>query len=268
VTNILSRDNRLFALARQGKRQASALQAVAVVIGIVTLMIAAQVVGRVIVRLIHLTDMQSDAGSIVEGVSGFLAVCTGLGIWLRLWSKRSLGTLGFENRHPARHIFTGTLPCITDDRVSHRLGNHSRNIILATGNREIRDRSALNWIPEPAERNAACFCRGSGISWLATALHRLSLRTGDRRCSLRTSIQCSPRDECCWPLQCGAAGFPEPPFLWGIRSDLRPGRGRTMGSVRGMRCGIGYKVICLGFLSAAVFIPAFWSRSRQVVRPF
>jgi uncharacterized protein len=268
VTNILSRDNRLFALARQGKRQASALQAVAVVIGIVTLMIAAQVVGRVIVRLIHLTDMQSDAGSIVEGVSGFLAVCTGLGIWLRLWSKRSLRTLGFENRHTARHIFTGTLVALL--MIASAIG--------------------LEIIP------GASFSRQeigrSGIALLSTGF--LNLLSATLHASAEEAVFRG------WLLPSIGSrygpgiGIAVSALLFSVlhatnvvgHSDVAPlaflnlllfgafaaiyalAEGGLWGSVRGMRCGIGYKVICLGFLSAAVFIPAFWSRSRQVVRPF
>jgi hypothetical protein len=111
---MLNSDNRLFTLARQGRRQPSTLEAIAVVVVILAFMIAAQAGGRIVLRSIFPGDLHSGADLIIadliiEGAFGFLAVCLGLGIWLRLRSKRSFRTLGFENRHPARHALAGAL---------------------------------------------------------------------------------------------------------------------------------------------------------------
>jgi membrane protease YdiL (CAAX protease family) len=101
---VLDSDNRLFVLARQGRRPPSALVAIAVtfVILVVTI-IGGQMLGRLVVRaLFPRTDFLTD-------ILGFLPIYLCLWVWLRLWSKRSFQTLGLEWRHPMAWASRGAL---------------------------------------------------------------------------------------------------------------------------------------------------------------
>lgn len=102
---VFSPNNRLFTLARQGQRQPSALEAVAVLVAVLALMIVAQAVGRFVLHRIFPGDIRSDMSLIADGAFGFFAVY--VGIWLRLRSKRAFWMLGFENRHAGRNAAGG-----------------------------------------------------------------------------------------------------------------------------------------------------------------
>jgi membrane protease YdiL (CAAX protease family) len=106
VTNILSQSNRLFTLVRQSQRQPSVLEAVAVVVVNLALMIAAQAGGRKFLATIFPGNGQ---GLIVEGACGFLAVYLGLLLWLRLRSNRPFWTLGFQNYRLGRSVLGGAV---------------------------------------------------------------------------------------------------------------------------------------------------------------
>jgi membrane protease YdiL (CAAX protease family) len=109
VTTILNPDNRLFTLARQGRRPPSALAAIAVVFFMVALVvIPGQMLARLVVRLFP-SGIQSIAGPIVENIVGFLPIYLGLWVWLRLSSKRPFRSLGLESQGAARHTLGGAL---------------------------------------------------------------------------------------------------------------------------------------------------------------
>jgi len=106
---ILNPNNRLFALARQGRRQPSALVAIAVVLVMLALLlIPGQMLARLVVRLFP-SGIQSIAAPIVENTVGFLPIYLGLWVWLRLSSKRPLWSLGLESQGAARHALGGAL---------------------------------------------------------------------------------------------------------------------------------------------------------------
>lgn len=108
MTSIFSPNNRLFVLARQGQRQPSALTAIAVVPFMLVLMIASQVIGRVLLRPIFPKGGQSVADLIAE-IIGFLSIYLGLWIWLRFWSKRPFWSLGFEHQCVIQRLLRGAL---------------------------------------------------------------------------------------------------------------------------------------------------------------
>jgi membrane protease YdiL (CAAX protease family) len=106
---ILNPNNRLFALARQGRRQPSALVAIAVVLVMLAfLLIPGQMLARLVVRLFP-SGIQSIAAPIVGNTVGFLPIYLGLWVWLRLSSKRPFWSLGLESQGAARHALGGAL---------------------------------------------------------------------------------------------------------------------------------------------------------------
>jgi len=109
LTTILNPDNRLFTLARQGRRPPSALVAIAVVLFILVLVIVGESKSRLAVQLIFAGGIQSIAGPIVENIVGFLPIYLGLWVWLRLSSKRPFWSLGLESPGAARHALGGVL---------------------------------------------------------------------------------------------------------------------------------------------------------------
>ena len=109
MTTILNPDNRLFTLARQGRRPPSALVAIAVVLFILVLVIVGESKSRLAVQLIFPVGIQSIAEPIVENVVGFLPIYLGLWVWLRLSSKRPFWSLGLESPGAARHALGGVL---------------------------------------------------------------------------------------------------------------------------------------------------------------
>jgi membrane protease YdiL (CAAX protease family) len=108
MTTLLSPNNRLFIRAKQGTRQSCALAAIAVVLVLILLMIATQVIARLVLRPIFPGEVESIADPIAE-IIGFMSIYLGLWVWLRLTSARSLWTLGYEGHHAFRHVLTGAL---------------------------------------------------------------------------------------------------------------------------------------------------------------
>lgn len=109
MTTILNPDNRLFTLARQGRRPPSALAAIAVVLFILVLVIVGESQSRLAVQLIFPGGIQSIAEPIVENIVAFLPIYLGLWVWLRLSSKRPFWSLGLESQGAARHALGGAL---------------------------------------------------------------------------------------------------------------------------------------------------------------
>lgn len=106
---ILSPDNRLFALARQGRRPPSAPVAIAVVVAVLALaLIPGQMLAHLVVPLLP-SGIQSIAEPIIQNVAMFLPIYMGLWVWLRLWSKRHFRTLGLERQHALRGGLPGAL---------------------------------------------------------------------------------------------------------------------------------------------------------------
>jgi membrane protease YdiL (CAAX protease family) len=111
VASILSPNNRLFVLARQGNRRPSALVAIAVVPVMLALMIVSQVIARALVRPIFPNGVRSVANPIAE-IIGFLSIYLGLWVWLRSWSKRPFRTLGFEHQRVLQRALRGALVAV------------------------------------------------------------------------------------------------------------------------------------------------------------
>src|SRR6266566_2691839 len=110
LTTILDTNNRLFTLARQSQRQPSALEAIAVVlVTLVLLLIPGQMLTRIIIRSFFQGGSQSIASSMVENAIAFLLVYLALWVWLRLSSKRPFRSLGFENHGALRRVLRGAL---------------------------------------------------------------------------------------------------------------------------------------------------------------
>jgi membrane protease YdiL (CAAX protease family) len=109
VTTILYPNNRLFTLARLGKRQPSALAAIAVVLVILALVIVGESKARLLVQSTFPDGIQPVASPIVEGLFGFLPIYLGLWVWLRLSSKRPFWSLGLESQGAPRHALGGAL---------------------------------------------------------------------------------------------------------------------------------------------------------------
>lgn len=123
MTAILNLDNRLFILARLGRRQPSALTAIAIVLVMLALvLIPGQMLARLVVPLIFAGGIQSITGSIVQNITGFLPIYLGLWMWLRLSSKRPFWSLGFETRDVAAHSWRGAGRRF-DDRCNGRAGH-------------------------------------------------------------------------------------------------------------------------------------------------
>jgi CAAX protease family protein len=110
LTTILDPNNRLFTLARQSQRQPSALEAIAVaLVTLVLVLIPGQMLTRIIMRSLFQGRSQSIASPIVENAIGFLLVYMALWVWLRLSSKRPFRSLGFENDGALRRVLRGAL---------------------------------------------------------------------------------------------------------------------------------------------------------------
>jgi hypothetical protein len=99
---LLDPNNRLFALARQGQRQPSALGA----IGVALVILASGIVGQASARLVPRWTVFD---GVVETVIGFLPIYLGLWIWLLLWCKRPFRSLGFEGQGAFRDALRGAL---------------------------------------------------------------------------------------------------------------------------------------------------------------
>jgi membrane protease YdiL (CAAX protease family) len=113
VTGILTPDNRLFTLARQGGRPPSALAAIAVVFVIlVVAIIPGQIIGRTVLFSHDGTprfprEIQPLLEPIVQNVTIFLLIFVGLWGWLRISSKRPFWTLGWERKHAIPRTIRG-----------------------------------------------------------------------------------------------------------------------------------------------------------------
>jgi len=108
LTTLVDPTNRLFDMARQGRRLPYALAAIAVVFVVLVLaLIPGQMLGRAIVRLFPSGD-QSIAEPIIQNATMFLPIYLGLWVWLKLVSKRPFWTLGLEPQH-ARQALRGAL---------------------------------------------------------------------------------------------------------------------------------------------------------------
>ena len=110
VTTILKPDNRMFTLARQGKRQPSALEAIAVVLAVLVLvLIPSEMLTRLVIRSIFQDGIASTTDTIVQNVTGFLPIYLSLWVWLRWSSKRPFRTLGLEKRDALPRALGGAL---------------------------------------------------------------------------------------------------------------------------------------------------------------
>ena len=108
MTTLLTRENRLFILATQGRRLSSAVAAIGVVLVLLVVMIATQVAARLVLRPMFPGQVESVADPIAE-IIGFMSIFAGLWAWLRLSTGRPFWTLGFESQGVLRHIITGGL---------------------------------------------------------------------------------------------------------------------------------------------------------------
>ena len=109
VTILLDPTNRLFTMARTGRRLPSAPAAIAVVFVTLALaLVPGQMLARVVVRFLP-SGVQSVAEPIIQNITMFLPIYLGLWVWLRLLSKRPFWTLGLEPKHAGRYVLQGTL---------------------------------------------------------------------------------------------------------------------------------------------------------------
>jgi len=110
MTTLLEPNNRLFTLARQGKRQPSAVEAIAVVAVILVLVvIPGQMLARSLVRLILRGGIQANSSMTVENIVGFLPAYLGMWAWLRVSIKRPFSSLGLERPDALRRLLGGAL---------------------------------------------------------------------------------------------------------------------------------------------------------------
>ncbi|MGD1095279.1 MAG: hypothetical protein ABSB35_25215 [Bryobacteraceae bacterium] len=108
----LNPNNRLFTLARKSQRQPSALEAIAVVLFILLLvLIPGQMLTRFVMRSFFQGGSESVAGPIVGNV-GFLPIYLALWVWLRWSSKRPFWSLGFERYGAPRNVLRGALVAV------------------------------------------------------------------------------------------------------------------------------------------------------------
>jgi uncharacterized protein len=109
VATILGENNRLFTLARVGRRPPSGLVAITVVfVMLVLALIPGQFLSRLIVRLLPI-GARSVAEPIVQNVAMFLPIYLGLWVWLRHSSKRPFWTLGLERQGAVQSALRGAL---------------------------------------------------------------------------------------------------------------------------------------------------------------
>ena len=101
---MLDSDNRLFVLARQGRRPPSALVSIGVTFAIlIVAMIGGRLVGGLVARAVF------PGADLVTDVLGFLPIYLCLWVWLRARGKRSFQSLGLERRHPIAWASRGAL---------------------------------------------------------------------------------------------------------------------------------------------------------------
>jgi membrane protease YdiL (CAAX protease family) len=115
LASTFSPDNRLFVLARQGRRPPSALVAIGVVF-VVTLF--GLIPGQIPARMILFTpggvprfpaELQPVIWPILMNVSMFLTMIVGIGLWVRYAGKRPFRTLGWERSSASvPHAVRGT----------------------------------------------------------------------------------------------------------------------------------------------------------------
>lgn len=106
--------NRLFDLARQGRRQPSALSAVAITfVALVVMIVPGTILHRLAMRVFP--DHGPAAGPLLEGAdifvnfaTHFLPIYFFLWVLLAFWYKRPFSTLGLEKRQPAAYVRRGT----------------------------------------------------------------------------------------------------------------------------------------------------------------
>lgn len=109
MATILGENNRLFTLARLGRRPPSGLAAITVVLVVLVLaLIPGQILSRFIVRLLPI-GARSVAEPIVQNVAMFLPIYLGLWVWLRYSSKRPFWTLGLESQGAVQNTLRGAL---------------------------------------------------------------------------------------------------------------------------------------------------------------
>ncbi len=109
MTTVLDPTNRLFSMAREGRRPPTALTAIAVAFLVLGLaLIPGQMLARAVVRLVP-SQAQSIAEPIIQNVAMFLPIYLALWVWLRFWSKRPFWTLGLERKHASLYVLRGAM---------------------------------------------------------------------------------------------------------------------------------------------------------------
>lgn len=113
---ILNPNNRLFALARQGRRQPSALVVIASALGAFVLIFQRLNAATQVLRSIFPDGTESITNPLVQGAAGilfnalvFVPVYLYVWGWLVLFSKRSFRTLGFERNRPLSRALRAAL---------------------------------------------------------------------------------------------------------------------------------------------------------------
>ncbi len=112
---MISTDNHLFALARQGRRQPSAALAIVVtVVVLAAVVIGGQIATRAATRAFFSNvepgrPMVDGAQELLDFSLHFLPIFFCLWAWLALWAKRPFATLGFERDRAASVFLMGTL---------------------------------------------------------------------------------------------------------------------------------------------------------------
>lgn len=112
---MLSSNNRLFAMARHGRRQPSAAVAIVVtIVVLVVVIIGGQIATRVATRVIFSNvepgrPIVDGAQELLDFSLHFLPIFFCVWAWLALWAKRPFSTLGFERHRVATSFLTGAL---------------------------------------------------------------------------------------------------------------------------------------------------------------
>jgi membrane protease YdiL (CAAX protease family) len=104
MQTLLDPSNRLFTLARQGKRQPSAMEAIILVVVVLVLVI---IPGQMLAR--SLVPSSFSARMIAGNIVGFLPALLVMWVWVRLTIKRPFRSLGFESGGALRRILGGAL---------------------------------------------------------------------------------------------------------------------------------------------------------------
>jgi membrane protease YdiL (CAAX protease family) len=107
---LLDSNNRLFTLARQGKRQPSGLEAIVlVVVALALVIIPGQILARSLVPSVFPAGIHANISMTVGNIVGFLPALLGMWVWLRVTIKRPFRSLGFESAGALQRILRGAL---------------------------------------------------------------------------------------------------------------------------------------------------------------